>query len=161
MINSIYGIMGTSASPIGNENIAQSVTRTGRFCNTRASTFICKRFKEDYGLKHGFMIHLLDESDEGYATEQLTECSSLGGDTDSCEKSSKIRIIREKKQLTYEQACKVYDDMFKKQKCDRASLKLEKDEGDDTVYVDVSGVMHNVGGFALTGKHSRVMIYCD
>lgn len=40
-------------------------------------------------------------------------------------------------------------------------LRLEKCDGDDTVYVDVSGVMHNVGGFALTGNHSGVMIYCD
>lgn len=96
MINSIYGIMGTSASPIGNENIAQSITRTGRFCNTMASKFICKRFKEDYGLKQGFMIHLLDEDDDGYATEELSECAGFAGDTDSSIYSTFVRVIRDR-----------------------------------------------------------------
>ena len=33
MINSIYGICGTKFSPIANPDMAQTVTRQGRFCN--------------------------------------------------------------------------------------------------------------------------------
>lgn len=50
MINSIYGIMGTGHSPIANPDIAQSVTRQGRFCNQTTEKFIVKLFKERFNL---------------------------------------------------------------------------------------------------------------
>ena len=64
MINSIYGCMGTSFSPIANPDIAQSVTRQGRFCNKSTSGFILKRFQELYNAPSDYKV-------------------SLGGDTDS------------------------------------------------------------------------------
>lgn len=64
MINSIYGCLGTNFSPIANPNIAQSVTRQGRFCNQSASKFILKRFQELYGAPADYPI-------------------TIGGDTDS------------------------------------------------------------------------------
>ena len=91
-INSIYGIMGTSTSPIGNEHIAQTITRLGRFCNTSAAKFVCAEFKKRYNLEKGYMIHLLDEDDDGYADEKLTECATLGGDTDSLSGDALVRI---------------------------------------------------------------------
>ena len=64
MINSIYGCMGTSFSPIANPDIAQSVTRQGRFCNKSTSGFILRRFQELYNAPADYKV-------------------SLGGDTDS------------------------------------------------------------------------------
>ena len=65
MINSIYGIMGTPHSPIANPDIAQSITRQGRFCNQTTEKFILKLFKERFGLP-----------------EDVTTVA-VGGDTDS------------------------------------------------------------------------------
>ena len=64
MINSIYGCLGTAFSPIADPNIAQSVTRQGRFCNMSASKFILKRFQELYNAPQDYPI-------------------TIGGDTDS------------------------------------------------------------------------------
>lgn len=73
MINSIYGCLSCSFSPIYNSYIGQSITRTGRYLNTSASVFIKKRFKELFGIT------------EKYITP-------ISGDTDSFVSSSLIRI---------------------------------------------------------------------
>ena len=75
MINSIYGCMGTSFSPIANPDIAQSVTRQGRFCNKSTSGFILKRFQELYNAPSDYKV-------------------SLGGDTDTVAAETLIRIKR-------------------------------------------------------------------
>ncbi len=75
MINSIYGICGTSFSPIYNPYIAQSITRTGKFCNLSAAKYISKVFKERYNLKDDYVYQ-------------------NGGDTDSGPYHQKIRIQR-------------------------------------------------------------------
>ena len=64
MINSIYGCMGNGWSAIADPNLAQSVTRQGKFCNISASKFILKRFIEKYGAPKDYR-------------------SVVGGDTDS------------------------------------------------------------------------------
>ena len=73
MINSIYGCLGTTFSPIANPHIAQSVTRQGRFLNQNASKFILKRFQEEYGAPADYPV-------------------TIGGDTDSVIGSTTIRI---------------------------------------------------------------------
>ena len=65
MLNSVYGMFGTNHSPIYSAALAQSITRTGKFCNISASEFIRKRFKEMFGI------------DQDYVT-------AISGDTDSC-----------------------------------------------------------------------------
>lgn len=77
MINSIYGILGTPFSPIANPNIAQSITRMGRFCNINASKFVLKYFNENYDKNYkGFRIKI---------DERLPpiDVSAISGDTDS------------------------------------------------------------------------------
>ena len=73
MLNSVYGMFGTNHSPIYSAHIAQSITRTGKFCNISASKFIKKRFKELFGI-----------SDDYVAT--------VSGDTDSCVPSTKLYL---------------------------------------------------------------------
>lgn len=73
MINSIYGCMGTAFSPIANPDIAQSITRQGRFCNISTSNAIRKYFEEKYGIDKNYVI-------------------SISGDTDSFNHQTKIRI---------------------------------------------------------------------
>ena len=73
MINSIYGCMGTSFSPIANPDIAQSITRQGRFCNINTSSFILKRFQELYNAPSNYPV-------------------TLGGDTDTCFNKTKIWV---------------------------------------------------------------------
>jgi DNA polymerase elongation subunit (family B) len=73
MLNSVYGMFGTNHSPIYSAAIAQSITRTGKFCNISASEFIRKRFKEMFNISDDY----------------VSVCS---GDTDSVAKSTKIHI---------------------------------------------------------------------
>lgn len=73
MLNSVYGMFGTNHSPIYSAHIAQSITRTGKFCNISASKFIKKRFKDMFGI------------DDGYA-------SVASGDTDSLFKDTSVYI---------------------------------------------------------------------
>ena len=73
MLNSVYGMFGTNHSPIYSAAIAQSITRTGKFCNISASKFIKRRFKELFGITDDY----------------VSVCS---GDTDSVIKSSYIYV---------------------------------------------------------------------
>lgn len=75
MINSIYGCLGTSFSPIANPDMAQSVTRQGQFCNKQTSKFILKKFIETYNAPADYRV-------------------AIGGDTDSFFSRTKIRIAR-------------------------------------------------------------------
>lgn len=72
-LNSVYGILGTPFSAIYNPDIAQSITRNGRFCNISSSKFIAKCFKEKY-----------QTTDEYPAV--------IYGDTDSCVNSTLLRV---------------------------------------------------------------------
>lgn len=49
MINSIYGIIGTAYSPIYNIHMAQTITRTGKFCNISAAQHVADVFNEKFG----------------------------------------------------------------------------------------------------------------
>lgn len=75
MINSIYGAMGTAFSPIADPNIAQSVTRQGRFANQSTSRFIKKYFIDNYNARSDYQV-------------------VCGGDTDSCARETLVRIKR-------------------------------------------------------------------
>lgn len=73
MINSVYGILGTNFSPIYNPDLAQSITRNGRFFNISASKYVGEFFKKNFG------------TDDSYPVV-------ASGDTDSFLGSTKIRI---------------------------------------------------------------------
>lgn len=75
MLNSVYGILGTAHSAIGNPDIAQTITRNGKFCNMSAAKYIKEWMKEKF--------HVGDD----YITP-------VSGDTDSVKFSAKIRIKR-------------------------------------------------------------------
>ena len=72
-INSIYGATGTGFSPIADPNIAQTITRMGRFCNKSSAKYVHNEFVKRYG------------ADPNYIT-------ASSGDTDSCFYSTKLRI---------------------------------------------------------------------
>ena len=72
-INSIYGATGTGFSPIADPNIAQTITRMGRFCNKSSAKYVHSEFVKRYG------------ADPNYIT-------ASSGDTDSCFYSTKLRI---------------------------------------------------------------------
>jgi len=73
MLNSVYGMFGTNHSPIYSSHIAQSITRTGKFCNISASKFIKRRFKELFGIDENYVV-------------------TVSGDTDSCDNMTQIYI---------------------------------------------------------------------
>ena len=72
-INSIYGACGTSFSPIADPNIAQTITRMGRFCNMSSASYVHDEFVKRYN------------ADPNYIGQPT-------GDTDSSISSTKIRI---------------------------------------------------------------------
>ena len=63
-LNSAYGQLGLSSSPLYNPSIVQSVTRLGRFCNLNGSRLYRNWLKEKYNIGED-------------------EVSTIGGDTDS------------------------------------------------------------------------------
>lgn len=73
-LNTVYGVTGTRFSPIGNSDIAQTITRQGKLCNTSANKQIGELFKQKYGVKDNYKL-------------------TAGGDTDSCVFSTLVDII--------------------------------------------------------------------
>lgn len=70
MLNSVYGMFGTNHSPIYSAHIAQSITRTGKFCNISASKFIKKRFKEMFGITDEYAIVASGDTDSQFVNIQ-------------------------------------------------------------------------------------------
>lgn len=76
-LNSIYGCLGTAHSPIGNIDLAQTVTRTGKFCNMSTAEFVKEWMKRKFQVKDGYI-------------------STVSGDTDSSAASTVLRVIYNK-----------------------------------------------------------------
>ena len=55
MLDRIYGALGTVHSPIGNNEIAQTITRHGKFCNISASKYINNCFKKLFGINDDYV----------------------------------------------------------------------------------------------------------
>lgn len=70
MINSIYGCMGTSFSPIANPDIAQSITRQGRFCNISTGDFIRKQFEKYFKIPKDYVIDISGDTDSQFINLQ-------------------------------------------------------------------------------------------
>ena len=90
MINSIYGMIGTAFSPIYNIHLAQTITRTGKFCNISAAEYVAEVFNEKFGDKFAMPPppNLLDIVGRN---KKMYICS---GDTDTFFYLTKIRIKR-------------------------------------------------------------------
>lgn len=73
LLNSVYGIMGSKYCSVFNPDIAQSITRQGRFFNISAEKYIRQYLTENYNISEDYVV-------------------AVGGDTDSCEKSTIICI---------------------------------------------------------------------
>ena len=55
MINSIYGCMGNGFSSIANPHLAQSVTRTGKFCNTSTQAYVRTLFERLFKIDKNYI----------------------------------------------------------------------------------------------------------
>lgn len=55
MINSIYGCMGNGFSSLANPHLAQSITRTGKFCNTSTQAYVRKLFERLYNIDSSYV----------------------------------------------------------------------------------------------------------
>lgn len=73
LLNSCYGLFGTSTCCLYNPSIAQSITRLGRFCNLNGSRFYGNWLKDKYGVPDDHI-------------------GTIGGDTDSVPKFTKLRV---------------------------------------------------------------------
>ena len=69
-LNSVYGILGTPFSAIYNPDIAQSITRNGKFCNISSSQFIAKRFKELYNTTDDYPAIVYGDTDSVFINLQ-------------------------------------------------------------------------------------------
>lgn len=67
MINSIYGMFGTSHSPIGNVDIAQTITRGGKFCNTEAAKYIKQWMMEKFKVGEDYITPVSGDTDSQFA----------------------------------------------------------------------------------------------
>ena len=70
MINSIYGCMGTSFSPIANPDIAQTITRQGRFCNINTSKFIRRQFEKYFNIDSSYVTAISGDTDSQFINLQ-------------------------------------------------------------------------------------------
>lgn len=63
MLNSVYGALGTAHSPIGNNEISQTVTRHGKYCNISASKYIKDSFKKMFGIDDDYVVCCSGDTD--------------------------------------------------------------------------------------------------
>jgi len=63
MINSAYGTLGTTFSPIYDTRLAEAITLGGQFCNRSTSMFLNKYFHEHYGTDEKFNITISGDTD--------------------------------------------------------------------------------------------------
>ena len=63
MINSCYGLFGTIFSPFYNPDLAQTITRQGRFANMSAADYIKKVFTERYGIPEDYVVSISGDTD--------------------------------------------------------------------------------------------------
>lgn len=73
MLNSVYGIIGSKYCPFFNPDIAQSITRQGRFANIESSKFVKRVFKDRFNIPDDYVV-------------------TITGDTDSCVFDTKVYI---------------------------------------------------------------------
>lgn len=71
MINSIYGCLGTKHSPIGNPDLAQTVTRTGKFCNISASEFIRDWMVKKFKIGENYHAVASGDTDSAFSSTML------------------------------------------------------------------------------------------
>lgn len=63
MINSAYGTLGTTFSPIYDVRLAEAITKGGKFCNISTSKFLNDYFKKHYGTDDRFNITISGDTD--------------------------------------------------------------------------------------------------
>lgn len=65
-INSIYGILGTNHSPLYIVELAQTITRLGKFCNISASKYIAEVFRTRYGAGKNYISAVSGDTDSQF-----------------------------------------------------------------------------------------------
>lgn len=70
-LNSLYGTLATPHSPIYNPYIAQTITRTGKFCNQSSSEFIRKCFKERFGIDDSYVNVTSGDTDSSFYSMEI------------------------------------------------------------------------------------------
>jgi DNA polymerase elongation subunit (family B) len=79
LINSCYGILANKFSPVCFPDLAQTITRQGKFCNISASKFITEKFRREYG--------------DAYCIQRLGELTAtVSGDTDTFSGDTKVFV---------------------------------------------------------------------
>lgn len=97
MINSVYGILGTSHSPIYNHNLAQTITRNGKFFNTNAAKFTFNYFKENFGIDDTYPIVASGDTDSFFlnidcVTKSFKKKYNLGDDIAKWSDDDKLNL---------------------------------------------------------------------
>ena len=97
MLNSVYGMFGTNHSPIYSAHIAQSITRTGKFCNISASKFIKKRFKDLFGIDDSYASVASGDTDSQFVniecvTDDFKKKYGLGDNLAKWDDESKLKL---------------------------------------------------------------------
>ena len=75
-LNTVYGVTGTRFSPIGNSDIAQTITRQGKLCNTSANKQIGELFKQKYGVKDKYKLTAGGDTDSVVYDTMVDVCSA-------------------------------------------------------------------------------------
>lgn len=63
LINSAYGTLGTTYSPIYDTRLAEAITLGGQFCNRSTSQFLNNYFHENYGTPDDFNVTISGDTD--------------------------------------------------------------------------------------------------
>lgn len=80
LINSAYGTLGTTFSPLYDTKLAEAITLGGQFCNRSTSKFLNNYFHEHYGTDENFNI-------------------TISGDTDSVTGDMELELIYDENQI--------------------------------------------------------------
>lgn len=63
LINSAYGTLGTTYSPLYDTRLAEAITLNGQFCNRSTSKFLNEYFQKNYGTSEKFNITISGDTD--------------------------------------------------------------------------------------------------
>ena len=97
LLNSCYGLFGTSTCCLYNPSIAQSITRLGRFCNINGSRFYRRWLEGEYGIGEDYVPQASGDTDSIFlnlqaVTQDLASKWGIGTDMNKWSDAQKLEL---------------------------------------------------------------------
>ena len=97
MLNSVYGLIGTSTCCLYNPSLAQSITRMGKFCNINGSRFYKKWLEKEYHIGEDYVVQASGDTDSIFlnlqaVTQEFATKHGITTDTNKWTDEQKLEL---------------------------------------------------------------------